>query len=125
MNTRILISGLLIALAGLPAMAQTSSSTSSQPIPVIEVSPTAPWSDLGSQMYGKTYEVYIPHQIRSDDPDAQKTYDPAGYPRNGNHMTPEGAECAGDSDCKVPMECFNRDDSGPLPKRVCAFPPPY
>ena len=93
-------------------------------MPTIIVTPNA-WKDLGVSKYGRNYQVYIPKEVKSDDPDALRTYNPAGYPRNGQQQTPEGNTCATDADCKVPLGCFSRADSGALPVRVCAFPPAY
>jgi hypothetical protein len=93
-------------------------------VPTIVVTP-APWGDLGPRMYGHNYQVYVPMDLKSDDPDALRSTNVSGYPRNGHQMTPEGAACATDADCKVPMGCFPRADTGAIPIKVCAFPPAY
>jgi hypothetical protein len=84
-----------------------------------------PWADLGPKNYGHNYQVYIPREIKSDEPDVLRTYDASGYPRAGLHQTPEGLACATDDDCKAPLGCFPRADSGLIPVKLCAFPPPY
>jgi hypothetical protein len=84
-----------------------------------------PWADLGPQNYGHNYQVYIPREMKSDSPDALRTYDPSGYPRAGLQQTPEGRACATDADCKAPLGCFPRADSGLIPVKLCAYPPPY
>ena len=84
-----------------------------------------PWSDLGPRNYGHNYQVYIPRELKSDSPDALRTYDPSGYPRAGLQQTPEGRACATDADCQAPLGCFPRADSGLIPVKLCAFPPPY
>ena len=85
----------------------------------------APWGDLGPRVYGHNYQVYIPLEPKSNDPDALRSTNVSGYPRNGRQMTPEGAACAADNDCAAPMGCFPRADTGAIPIKVCAFPPAY
>ena len=47
-----------------------------------------PWADLGPKNYGHNYQVYIPREMKSDDPDVLRTYEASGYPRNGLQQTP-------------------------------------
>ena len=126
MFKRLLISAqMLVAVLLMPlAVHADGAGSPAVAVPTIVVTP-APWGDLGPRMYGHNYQIYVPMEPKSDDPDALRSTTVAGYPRNGRQMTPEGAACAADADCQVPMGCFARADSGAIPIRICAFPPAY
>ena len=95
------------------------------PAPQAPQTPAQSWSDTGPRVYGKNYQVYIPMETKSNNPEVPLAWDASGYPRNGSGLTPQGDACATDADCRPPLGCFARADSGELPVKLCAFPPPY
>ena len=127
----LLVAGFITGLI-LPVLASADQPSAGPQLPVADTPPPATivirpdaWKDLGVTRFGHNYEVYIPKETKSDNPDALRTFSAAGLPRNGAQQTPEGMACASDADCRVPLGCFNRADSGALPVRICAYPPTY
>ncbi len=85
--------------------------------------PPTPMQGVATQQFGPNYRSYVPLEIKSDNPDVLRTWDPSAHPGNASHLTPEGMACATDADCAPPTGCFNRADSGIVPRRICAVPP--
>ncbi len=127
-------------LAGLvSAPAAFAQSTSGRavpgtPAPIVLMPPAPPspnaapaggWMNAGQARFGPAYELYVPVEIKSNNPDVERSANPAGVPLNGTGLAPIGDACTTDADCTRPLGCFNRADSGQVPVRLCAVAPAH
>jgi hypothetical protein len=71
----------------------------------------------------QNYQIYVPREFKSDEPETTRTWSPSGYPGSSNQLTPFGLACSTDNDCQPPLVCLGRADSGQLPVKLCAFAP--
>ena len=129
-----IVSAALLATAAMADDTPTSllnkrelQSVETQPLAPIEA-PTVivtapPMKDMATRDFGPNYRSYVPMEIKSSNPDVVRAWNAEAHPGNGNHMTPEGLACAADADCFTPLGCFNRADSGMVPRMLCAVPP--
>jgi hypothetical protein len=71
----------------------------------------------------QNYEIYVPREFKSNEPEPTRTWSPSGHPNAGNQLTPFGLECTSTNDCQPPLVCLKRADSGQLPVKLCAYAP--
>ena len=115
---RLLISFFLLFLSLLPAMAADGPTN----VVIFGEVPKIP-SAVPVPTPGQNYQIYVPREFKSNEPETTRTWSPSGYPSAGNQLTPFGLACSTNDDCQPPLLCLARADSGQLPVRLCAFAP--